>query len=133
MSNRLLQKGSRIFSTAAASRLSFTGAIFAKTGSHCNCVDFNVPVIIRKAFFSYKSILLVCTLFNHTGAQYSAVEWTRANKAVRKVSGLALQFVPANLRTILTRAATFCPVFVKLVLCMYYVKDRSNVTPRYLG
>jgi hypothetical protein len=29
---------------AAASRLSFAGAMFARTGSHCNCVHFTVPV-----------------------------------------------------------------------------------------
>jgi hypothetical protein len=39
---------------------SFGRAIFASTGNHCNCVDSTVSV--------------VCRLFNHTGAQYSAVE-----------------------------------------------------------
>jgi hypothetical protein len=58
--------------TAAASRLSFAGAMFVRTGSHCNCVAFTVPVIIQRALFSCTSILLICTLFNHTGAQYFA-------------------------------------------------------------
>jgi hypothetical protein len=46
--------------TVVASRRSFGRAIFASTGNHCNCVDSTVSV--------------VCRLFNHTGAQYSAVE-----------------------------------------------------------
>jgi hypothetical protein len=36
----------------------------------------------------------VCTLFNHTGAQYSAaVEYASADEAVRNVVALAFQFV----------------------------------------
>jgi hypothetical protein len=48
----------------------------------------------------------------HTGAQYSAVEYTSANEAVRS-RALAPQFVPVSFRTNLTRAAT---IFVVLVL-----------------
>jgi hypothetical protein len=81
--------------------------MFASIGSHCNCVDFTVPEINRIVLFNCISILLVCTLFNHTGAQYSAVEQTSANEAVRNVSALATQFVPVSFRSTLTRAATF--------------------------
>jgi hypothetical protein len=50
-----------------------SGAMFASTGSHCNCVDFRVSAEINRiVLFSCTSILLVCTLVNHTGAQYSA-------------------------------------------------------------
>jgi hypothetical protein len=33
--------------TMAASRLNFAGAMLARTGSHCNCVDFTVPLITK--------------------------------------------------------------------------------------
>jgi hypothetical protein len=122
--HRLVQEGSRIFSTVDqftdggcfSSKFCWSDVCY-RTGSHahCNCVNFTVPGIIRRALFSCTSILLERTLFNHTGTQYSAVEYTRANEAVRKVSALALQFVPANLHTMWTRTATFCPVFVKWV------------------
>jgi hypothetical protein len=55
-----------------ASRRSFGGAMFASTGSHYICVDFTVPENNRIAFFC--CIVLVCALFNHTGAQYLAVK-----------------------------------------------------------
>jgi hypothetical protein len=60
--------------TVAASRLSFAGAMFVGTCSHSICVDSTVPVIILRALVNCTSILQVFTLFNHTGAQYSAVE-----------------------------------------------------------
>jgi hypothetical protein len=68
---------------------------------------------LNTALPSCISILLVCTLFNHTGAQYSAVEYTSANEAVRNVSALAPQFVPVSFRTNLTRAATIFVVLDK--------------------
>jgi hypothetical protein len=55
--------------TVVASRRSFGGAMFASTGSH-----FTVPEMNRIVLFSCKSILLMCTLFNHTKTQYSALK-----------------------------------------------------------
>jgi hypothetical protein len=40
--------------TVAASRLSLGGAMFASTGSHCNCLDLIVPEIRRSAIQQWK-------------------------------------------------------------------------------
>jgi hypothetical protein len=44
--------------------------------------------LIALWLFSCISILLVCTLLNHTGAQYSAVEYTNDNEAARNIQRL---------------------------------------------
>jgi hypothetical protein len=60
--------------TAAAFRRSLGGAIWANVGSHGSWVDLSQPEIVRIALFNSTSVLLMWTLFNQTGAQYSAVE-----------------------------------------------------------
>jgi hypothetical protein len=62
-------------------------------GNHGNCVDFRFSEIKQNAMFSWISTLLVCTLFSQTGAQFSAVELTKANKAVRRVCASKPQLV----------------------------------------
>ena len=54
------------------------------------------PVTIRKASLMAGSIRRVWALRHQTGAQYSAVEWTRAMVAVRNVVAPAPQPEPAS-------------------------------------
>ena len=47
------------------------------------------PVTVRTSSFITGSVRRVCALQHQTGAQYSAVEWTRAKVAVRSTVALA--------------------------------------------
>ena len=64
------------------------------------------------------------------GAQYSAVEWTRAKVAVRNVVDPAPQPETANRLRSATRDVSFLRSDSR---CRRYVSDLSNVTPTYLG
>lgn len=77
------------------------GAILFSTGGHFKEVDFNVPPIILITELSWVSSLLVCALFIHTGAQYSAAEYTSSNVLICKVFVSAHHDVPLNLAMIL--------------------------------
>jgi hypothetical protein len=57
-----------------ACRWSLGGTIWANVGSHGSWVDLTKPEMMRIALFNWTSMLLMWTLFNQTGAQYSAVE-----------------------------------------------------------
>ena len=59
---------------AQLERLLSGGAILLRTGSQGNGVDLTVPEIIIILLFNSTSIFFVCTLFIHTGAQFSTVE-----------------------------------------------------------
>jgi len=77
-----------------------------------------------------ESIRQVRALRHQTGAQYSAVEWTRARVAVRRVVAPAPQPEPASR----LRSATCDVNFLRSdSKCWRYVSDLSNVTPRCLG
>jgi hypothetical protein len=79
--------------TAAVSYLNFGGAMVGNTESHGNCVDSTIPEIKGIPLFTrILNLMLVCTLFSQTCAQYSAVEHTKANEAVWKVCTIDPQF-----------------------------------------
>jgi len=84
------------------------------------------PVTIRKASLMVWSMRRVWALRHQTGAQYSAVEWTRVRVAVRNVVAPAPQPEPASRLRSVMRDVSF-------LRCRQYVSDLSNVTPRYLG
>ena len=88
------------------------------------------PVTIRKASVMVGSMRRVLALRHQTGAQYSAVEWTRSRVAVRNVVAPAPQPEPANRLRSATRDLSFLRSDSR---CRRYVSDLSNVTPRYLG
>lgn len=73
------------------------GAIFERTGSHCNFVARTQPDMILIALFNSTSTLFVWTLLCHTGAQYSAVLYTSANADVQSIFALHPQLVSASL------------------------------------
>ncbi|KAF0758811.1 Uncharacterized protein FWK35_00015716 [Aphis craccivora] len=54
------------------------GAILIKTGSHCNRVDFTVPLITLITLCSCVSIFFTCALLHHTWAPYSAALYVSA-------------------------------------------------------
>ena len=68
--------------------------------------------------------------YNQTGAQYSAVECTKARVAIRRVVDPAHQPEPASRLRRATRDVSF---FRSDSRCRRYVSDLSKVTPRYLG
>jgi len=88
------------------------------------------PVTIRKASLMVGSMRRVWALRHHTGAQYSAVEWTRARVTVRNVVAPAPQPEPASRLRSATRYVSFLRSDSR---CRRYVNDLSKVTPRYLG
>jgi hypothetical protein len=90
----------------ASRRRSVEGAMPLRTGSHCRGVDFIVPLTMRIVLLSCVSRVFVCVLLVHTGAQYSAVEYTNARDEVLKVFPVAPQLVPVS----------FCIMLLRLVL-----------------
>jgi len=85
------------------------------------------PVTIRKVSLMVGSIRRVWSLQHQTGAQYSAVEWTRTRVAVRNIAAPAPQPEPANHFRSATRDVSFLRSVSR---CRRYVSDLSNVTPR---
>jgi len=75
-------------------------------------------------------LMRVWALRHQTGAQYPAVECTRARVAIRRVPALAPQPEPASRLMSATRDVSFLWNDSR---CRRYVSDQSNVTPRYLG
>jgi len=72
----------------------------------------------------------VCSLRHQTGAQYIAVERTRAKVVVRNVVAPAPQPEPASRFRSATRDVSFLQSDSR---CRRYVSDLSYVTPMYLG
>jgi len=68
------------------------------------------------------------SLRHQTGAQYSAVEWTKAMVAVRNVVAPAPQPEPASRLRSATRDVSFLRSDSR---CRRYVSDLSNATSRY--
>jgi len=87
------------------------------------------PVTMHKVSLMVASIRRVRALWQ-TGAQYSAVEWTRARMAVRNVVAPAPQPETASHLRSAARNVSFIRSDSR---CWWYVSDLSNVTPRYLG
>ena len=88
------------------------------------------PAIILIVLFNSTSNLLVCALFNHTGAQYLAVEKTILRAAVRRTFACAPQFDQASFCIILFLELTFLVVFS---IWHLYIRLLSRCTPKYLG
>jgi len=88
------------------------------------------PVTIRKASLMAGSIRRVCALRHQAGAQYSAVECTRAKVAVHNVVAPAPQTEPASRLKSAKRDVSFLQSDSR---CGKYVSGLSNVTSRYLG
>ena len=114
--------------TRASLRRISGGAILLSTGSQGRGVGIKVPLTVLITLLSCLSTLLVCTLFNHTGAQYSAAEKTRDSADVRRTCALAPQDDPARCCTRFALVLTFPAAFSKWLL---NVSARSKVTPRY--
>ena len=77
-----------------------------------------------------ESISRVWALRHQTGAQYSAVECTKARVAIHRVVAPAPQSEPESHISSTTRDVIFLRSDSR---CRRYVSDLSNVTPRYLG
>ena len=61
----------------------------AKMGRLSNGVECRRPVTMRSASLIAISMMRVCTLQHQTGAQYSAIEYTRAKAVVQRTASLA--------------------------------------------
>ena len=90
-------------------------------------VGFRHPVTMRKASLIGLSSRCVCALRLHTGAQYSAIEETRARVVMGKVVARAPQPVPACRRIRAMRDVSFLRMVSKW--CRY-VRVLSRVIPR---
>ena len=104
--------------------------ISAKIGRLFAGAGHRHPVTIHKASLMVGSIRRVLALQHQTGAQYSAVEWTRSRVAVCNVIAPAPQPEPASRLRSATRRVSFLRNDSRCRRCM---SDLSNVTPRYLG
>lgn len=80
-----------------------------KRGRHRCATDW--PRIILMTLLSWSSISQTFTLFSHTGAQYSAIEWTMDKAVMRIKSALATHVERARSRTILTLVLTLSESF----------------------
>ena len=83
---------------------------------------------MRSALLITGSIKQVWALRHQTGAQYSAVEYTRARVAVRRTEAPAPQVVPASRLINETLVLSFLRSDCK---CRLYLRDLSSVMPRY--
>lgn len=111
-------------------RLISGGIMLDSTGNHSVGVDLIVPLMIRWQLFKIVSIRPVCALCDHTGQQYSAVEYTNDSADVLSVEAEAPHAVPASFCMMLHRDLSFP---LSLFRCVLKVNDRSNVLPRYFG
>ena len=108
-------------------RRSLAGWMPARIGRLSAGVGRMHPVTIRKASLMAGSVRRVWALRHQTGAQYSAVECTRARVAVRNVVAPTPQPEPASRLKSATRDVSFLWSDTR---CRRYVSDPSNVTPR---
>ena len=116
--------------SVAPLRRSSAGWMPARIGRLSAGVGSKHPVTIRKASLMVGSIRRVWALRHQTGAQYSAVEWTKARVAVRNVVAPAPQLEPASRLRSATRDVSFLRRDSRY---RQHVSPLSNVTPRYLG
>jgi len=115
--------------SVVALRRSSTSCMHARTGRLSAGAEHRHLVTICKALLMAGSMRMVCGLRHQTGAQYSAVEWTRANAAVCSVVAPVQQLEPAsNLKS-----ATYDVSFLRSdSRCRQHVNALPSVTPRYL-
>ena len=100
---------------------SSAGRIPARMGRLSNGVGRRHPVTTRSVSLIAVSMMRLCTLRHQTGAQYSAVEYTRAK---------APHPDPASCLIRATHEVS-CPCSDSR--CRWYVSNLSNFTPRYVG
>jgi len=96
--------------SVAPLRRSPAGWMPARIESLSSGVGPRHPVRIRKASFKAGSVRRVWALRHQTGAQHSAVEWTRAMVAIRNVVAPAPQREPASPSRVRQVMSTFCEV-----------------------
>jgi len=116
--------------SVAPLRWSSAGWMPARIGRVSAGVGCRHPVTIRKASLMAGSMRRVWALRHQTGAQYSAVECSKARVAIRNVVAPAPQPEPASRFRSARRDVSFLQSDSR---CRRYVSDLSNVTPRYLG
>ena len=116
--------------SVAPMRRSSPGWMPANIGRLSTGVGRRHPVTIRKASLMAGSMRRVWALRHQTGAQYSAVECTKARAAIRRVVAPAPQPEPASRLMSATRDVSFLRSDSR---CRPQVNDVSNVTPRCLG
>jgi len=120
----------RPWASVAPLRRNSAGWMPARIGMLSAGVGCRHPVTIRKASLMAGSMKRAWALRHQTGAQYSALEWTRARVAVRNIVAPAPQPEPASRLRSVKRDVSFLRSDSR---CRRYVSDLSNVTPRYLG
>jgi len=116
--------------SVAPLRRSSAGWMPPRIGRLSTGVRCRHPVTICKASLVVGSVRRVWALRHQTGAQYSAVQRTRARVAIRRVVAPAPQPEPASRLRSATRDVNFLRSDSR---CRRYVSDLSNVTPKYLG
>ena len=115
--------------SVAPLRRSSVGWMPARIGRLPAGVRRRHPVTIRKASLMTVLMRWAWALWHQTGAQYSAVEWTRARVAFRSIA-LAPQPEPASRLKSATCAVNFLRSISR---CRRNVSDLSNVSPTHLG
>ena len=109
---------------------SSAGWMPARMGRLSNDVGCRHTVTTRSVSLIAVSVMQVCTLRHQAGAQYSAVEYTRANAAFQRTVAL----VPhPDLASHLIRATHEVSFPCSDSRCLWYVSDLSSFTPRYVG
>jgi len=116
--------------SVAPLRRSSAGWMPARVGRLSTGVGRRHPVTIHKASLMAGWMRRVWALRHQTGAQYSAVECTRAGVAVRNVAAPASQPEPASRLRSATRDVSFLRSDSR---CRRYVSGLSKYTWRYFG
>ena len=80
----------------AVFRFKSGGVMLQVTGSHGSGLATSVTLINSMALFNWVSTSPAWALLSHTGAQYSAAEYTRDRVEVRKTLALAPHVVPVR-------------------------------------
>jgi len=129
--------------TVASLRRNSAGWIPANIGRLPIGVGRKHPVLVRKASFMAGSMRWVWALRHQKGAQYSAVECSRAKVAVGNVvtpashTGGCRQRCYSSISYRACKTHQECDAWCQLLWSdsryRRYVSDQSNVTPRYLG
>lgn len=111
-------------------RRSSGGGMWLSSGSHWVGVDLSVPDISRMVVLSCTSMSRVYELLSHTGAQYSAAEYTIPRAEHLRVAAVDPHVVPHSLWMILLRVLSLAAVFWR---CCLNDRVLSRVTPKYFG